>query len=150
GDPGLGDRLLTLDVASHITSGNAWPVVGTAPIGNILVARLVDHATDTIRPRVTEMGGDDKRIYFENREANTFFLDRHMHDHRHFITKTDAVLVVIVPLNAYVGELDTFNDAKVRKVLGPLSKVASATKAAVLAVMHLNKNEERGPLYRVG
>jgi len=150
GDPGLGKSFLTLDVASRITSGNAWPDGGTAPIGNVLVFSLEDDAADTIRPRVTAMGGDDNRIYVENREADTFFLDRHMHDLREFITKTDAVLVVIDPLNAYVGELDTFNDAKVRKVLGPLSKVASATKAAVLAVMHLNKNEERGPLYRVG
>jgi len=150
GDPGLGKSFLTLDIASRITSGNAWPDGGTAKIGNVLVFSLEDDASDTIRPRVTAMGGDEYRIQVENPEAKTLSLDRDMHDLRELIIKSDAVLVVIDPLNAYVGDVDTFNDARLRKVLGPLSKVASATKAAVLAVMHLNKNEEMGDLYRVG
>ena len=151
GDPGLGKSFLTLDIASRITSGNAWPDGGIAPIGNVLVFSLEDDAADTIRPRVAAMGGDEYRIWVENRRANTLSLDREIRDLQELIIKTDAVLVVIDPLNAYLGGgVDTFNDAKVRTVLGPLSTAASATKAAVLAVMHLNKNEEMGDLYRVG
>src|SRR5262245_28466266 len=150
GDPGLGKSFLTLDIASRITSGNVWPDGGTAPIGNVLVFSLEDDAADTIRPRVTAMGGDEYRIYVENRETKTLSLDKEIHHLQELIIETGAVLVVIDPLNAYVGNVDTFNDAKVRTVLGPLSTAASATKAAVLAVMHLNKNEEMGDLYRVG
>src|SRR5215470_11772488 len=69
GDPGLGKSFLTLDVASRITSGNAWPDGGTAKIGNVLVFSLEDDASDTIRPRVAAMGGDEYRLWVENPEA---------------------------------------------------------------------------------
>src|SRR5262249_1059245 len=130
--------------------GNAWPDGGVAPIGNVLVFSLEDDAADTIRPRVTAMGGDEYRIYVENREAKPLSLQNDIHNLRELIINKEAALVVIDPLNPYIANVDTFNDAKVRKVLGPLSTAASATKAAVLAVMHLNKNEERGDLYRIG
>lgn len=151
GDPGLGKSLLTLDVASRITSGSEWPDGGTATIGNVLVFSLEDDAGDTIRPRVIAMGGDEYRVYVENREATPLSLEKDMGDLEGLISGTGAVLVIIDPLNAYLGrQADTFNDAKVRQVLSPLSRTASKMKAAILAVMHLNKDEEKDDLYRVG
>jgi putative DNA primase/helicase len=151
GDPGLGKSLLTLDVASRITSGREWPDGGSAPIGNVLVFSLEDDAGDTIRPRVIAMGGDEYRVYVETREGTPLSLEKDMGDLEGLISGTGAVFVIIDPLNAYLGrQVDPFNDAKVRQVLSPLSRAASKMKAAILAVMHLNKDEKKDDLYRVG
>lgn len=60
-----------------------------------------------------------------------------------------AELVVIDPLTAYFSGSDTFVDAEVRGVMGPVSHFAARRKVGVLGIMHLNKNLGSSMLYRV-
>ncbi len=61
----------------------------------------------------------------------------------------DAALVVIDPISAYLGELDSHRDASVRGVLAPLAALAAERRVAVLAIAHLNKNAHADALTRV-
>jgi hypothetical protein len=65
------------------------------------------------------------------------------------ILSARACLVIIDPLNAYIGPTDSHTDARVRQALTPLAKMAERTGAAVLVVMHLNKDSLKSALYRV-
>lgn len=50
-----------------------------------------------------------------------------------------AQLVVIDPLTAYLSGSDTFVDAEVRAVMGPVSHFAARRRVGVLGPIHLNK-----------
>jgi hypothetical protein len=65
------------------------------------------------------------------------------------VLTNDAHLVIIDPLNAYIGRTDSHNDAQIRRALTPLSKMAERTGAAVLVVMHLNQATLQPALYRI-
>src|SRR5262249_49392416 len=57
-------------------------------------------------------------------------------------------LIIIDPISAYLGAIDSFRDAEVRVVLAPLAALAEKHGIAVVAVMHLTKNEERRAIAR--
>jgi len=50
-------------------------------------------------------------------------------------------LLVIDPVSAYMGRVDTHRDAEIRRVLAPLADLASRRGVAVVGVMHLKKGD---------
>ena len=59
-------------------------------------------------------------------------------------------MVVVDPIAALLGGIDTHRDAEVRAALQPLVDLARDTRVAVLGVLHLRKSEAQRALYRVG
>ena len=53
----------------------------------------------------------------------------------------DTKFLVIDPINAYMGRVDTHRDAEIRRVLAPLTDLASRRRIGVGAVMHLKKGD---------
>jgi putative DNA primase/helicase len=51
----------------------------------------------------------------------------------------DVVLVIIDPITAYLGAIDSHRNAEVRAVLAPLAELAGRNEVAVLAISHLRK-----------
>ena len=62
----------------------------------------------------------------------------------------DVSLVIVDPVAALLGRVDTWRDNEVRAALQPLVDLARDTGVAVLAVLHLRKSEAQRALYRVG
>jgi RecA-family ATPase len=60
-------------------------------------------------------------------------------------------LIVIDPISAYMGGIDTHRNSEMRSSLMELKDLASEHRIAILAVMHLNKekNGKTNALYRV-
>jgi hypothetical protein len=56
---------------------------------------------------------------------------------------------IIDPISAYLGVVNSYNNAQVRGVLGPLSELATRCGVAVLAVSHLSKSGEGDAISRV-
>jgi len=50
-------------------------------------------------------------------------------------------LIIIDPLSAYLGKIDSWKDTEVRAILEPLSEMAARKKIAVVGIMHLRKSE---------
>ena len=76
-------------------------------------------------------------------------LKKHIHQIRQAIKKTPGVkLIIIDTLSAYMGGVDTHRDADVRSILYPLAQLAWKTGVTVLAIRHLNKDQEGRALYR--
>jgi putative DNA primase/helicase len=60
----------------------------------------------------------------------------------------DAKMVIIDPLSAYFGNIDTHKDSNVRSVLAPLVEMAGRFDIALVCIMHLNKSNSSKAVYR--
>ncbi len=155
GDPGVGKSMLTMDLAARISRAAPFPDGSHAPSGSVIILTAEDGLADTVRPRLDAMEGDPSRVFVltgvrtpTDSAPGYFQLTTDLSHLEHAITEHNAVLVVIDPLSAYLGEKDSYKDAEVRRVLGPLAMMAERTEVAVVGIMHLNKNEQRKALYR--
>jgi putative DNA primase/helicase len=63
----------------------------------------------------------------------------------------DVSLIVIDPISAYLGRVDSHKASDVRGALAPLQTLSAETGATVMLVAHLNKgNGDGSPMSRVG
>jgi hypothetical protein len=156
GDPGLGKSFVTLDMAARVSKGDAWP---DAPLlrqtpGGVLLFNAEDDLADTIAPRLDKAGADGKRIVAV--EGVSFLGKR-----RHFSLEVDLPrmeevltghpgtrLVVIDPIAAYCGKVDSHKNTDVRGLLAPLAEMASRHRVAVVTVTHLSKSGGTKAVYR--
>ncbi|MBM4037056.1 MAG: hypothetical protein FJ290_00965 [Planctomycetes bacterium] len=157
GDPGLGKSLLALDMAARVSRGLLWPDGGgTAPSGRVLVLSAEDDADDTIRPRLEALGGDPMKVaalrvtgHPGRRATWAFSMARDLPEVADaMVERGDVRLVVLDPLNAYLGRRDTGSSGAVLAAMAPLQALAAGTGAAVLGISHLNKRATGPMLYR--
>lgn len=149
GDPGLGKSTLTLAIAAHVSTGTPLPgdVGEREPAGVVLVS-FEDGLGDTIRPRLEAAGADLDRIVAHRLDAE-FNIHDHLKELRAQVTAHGAALVIIDPLLAALpGHVNADKGQHVRRVLAPLAAMADETKAAVVAVRHLNKSTGASAFYR--
>ncbi|MCI0335319.1 MAG: AAA family ATPase [Planctomycetes bacterium] len=160
GDPGTGKSLVALDIAARASRAAPWPdEVGppsrgghdtvdidaagaarlAAPTASTLILSATDDFADTIRPRLDAAGADPRRIFFIPSIAN---LREDFAQLRVAVNcAPNCRLIIIDPINAYVGPSDCHFHSVVRKVLAPLAQLAAEKRIAVLAVAHLRKND---------
>lgn len=155
GDPGLGKSFITIDLTARITSGKPWPDdSGTAEAGNVILLSSEDDPSDTIRPRLDTAGADVKRVHLisgvagERGRSRQFSLDTDIAALEREMMRLHPRLVILDPLNAYLGDVDSHTNADVRSILGPLSELAAKHKVTVLGVMHLTKANGQKAMYR--
>lgn len=171
GNPGLGKSLLTIDMAARVTRAlsfpahqppalpgveqpttaasvngthsNSVPPPSTFPPppspGSVIILSASDDLTDTIRPRLDAAGADAKRVFVlpKIRDLRTDF------DKLRAAVEAapNCRLVIVDPVNAYVGPSDSHFHTVVRRVLEPLAELAAEKNLAILAVTHLRKND---------
>jgi len=162
GDPGLGKSQLSLDIAARVTRGYRWPCSDKdSQVGDVLLLSAEDDVSDTIRPRLEAAGADLNRVHFmstvaiigENPEDVHYewpSLLEHATALREAIEpRPDTRLVVIDPLTAFLGGVDSHKTSEVRTVLALLSQIATDTRVAILAVSHLNKSVGSSAMHRI-
>ena len=107
-----------------------------------------------MRPRVEDLGGDLSRVHvltaIRGHEGTeyTFSLSQDLPLLEAKIVETDAVLVTIDPFSAYLGKTDSHKDSDIRRVLTPLAALTERTDVAVLALMHITKDDKRRAVSR--
>ena len=151
GDPGLGKSLVTTAIATAVSLGARWPVGSDhAPRGSVVMLSAEDAVDDTIRPRLDAAGADCTRIHVlqASRDIND---DGEVSERPFSLTDDiarlealasglkDCKLIVIDPVSAYLGRIDSHKNAEVRAALSPVSDMAEKLNVAVIAVTHLNK-----------
>jgi hypothetical protein len=153
GDPGLGKSWITLDLAARLSAGHAMPDGGPAvDAGDVVLLSAEDGLADTIRPRLDALGADVTRIHHlaglraGGRERAVRLADIGAIECA--ICETNARLLVIDPIAAYLGSTDSHRDADVRALMAPLAAIAERTDVAILGVMHLAKSTHRPAIYR--
>jgi len=156
GDPGVGKSWLTLAIAAPITTGKLMPgAAQERQPANVLLLTAENGLADTVRPRLEDMGGDPARVMVltamrgESGGLRFPHLPEDLVRLETELAKGEYVLVIIDPLNAYLGTfLDTYRDSHLRSVLGDLAALAARTGVALLFVLHLNKGERDRAIYR--
>lgn len=164
GDPGLGKSFLTMDMAARLSCGREWPDGapgggGSGRPASVLVISAEDDPGDTIRPRIEACAGDASRI--ECVQGLVIGSDAHglvesdlsvredaSSIERRLATMDNPALVIIDPISAYLGEVDSHNNAQVRSTLKALSDLAARTGVAIVCVNHLNKAAGGRAVYR--
>lgn len=152
GDPGKGKSLVTVDVAARLSRGGTFPDGARCGVGDTIFLSAEDDAADTIRPRLDAAGADVSRVHRVKAVKVTlgdggtgesvFSLERDIEKLDDAIGKIySAQLLVIDPVSAYMGKIDTHRDAEIRRVLAPLAELASRRRVAVVGVMHLKKGD---------
>ena len=150
GHPGLGKSQLTAYMAALVSTGGTWPDGAPCPLGNVLILSAEDDVADTIRPRLEAAGADIKRVHVIDgvrTPTETGHIEQHPFDLEFDIENLrntaievgDVKLVVIDPVSAYLGTIDSHVNAQVRGVLAELTAFAAEIRATVLLVTHLNK-----------
>jgi putative DNA primase/helicase len=155
GDPGLGKTTITAALISCVSRGERFPDGRIPKIGSIIWLSAEDNPEDTLLPMIARHGGDRSKIYVlraikhSNGSEEYFSLENNLPQLEEAIKRIgDVVMVVIDPIAAYLGSKDSYKDAEIRGLLGPLALLADRTHVAVLAIMHLTKNSQAQALYR--
>ncbi|MCE9618485.1 MAG: AAA family ATPase [Planctomycetes bacterium] len=157
GDPGLGKSFLTLDMAARVSNGMPWPDRPNEanPSGGIVLLSAEDDLADTIRPRLDAANANVSRIQALKAIRSVggtermFNLSRDLPNLEVAIKLVgDCRLVVIDPVTAYLGGVDSHKNAEIRGLLAPLGELAARHRVAVVAVTHLNKSGFGPAIYR--
>ncbi len=159
GDPGLGKSFLTLDLASRLSTGTPFPGHTQGhPLAATVIMAAEDDLETTMKPRLEMLRADCARIkcitgmqeVVAGREVERApRLDRDLSVMEDVMYEYGARLLVVDPINAYLGDVEGNADVKLRSVLTPLAALAMRTGAAVLAITHSNKSKEGPAIHRV-
>jgi len=158
GDPGLGKSLLSLDLAARVTTARLMPDGSSsdlhAPAG-VLILSAEDDLSDTIRPRLEAAGADLALIVafggIQERHSERLPTLLDIEDIRRELRKSDARLMIVDPLMAYLPSLvNSYRDQDVRGALAPLAALVADLNVALLVIRHLNKTLMHNALYRGG
>lgn len=155
GDPGLGKSFITQGLAATISVGAAWPDGGNADLGSTVFLSAEDSLRQTIRPRLDAAGADVRKIHAltmvkgRGGRKRSFTLANDLPALDRLLGRlADVRLVVIDPINAYLGGADGHKDSDIRGMLAPLKEIAERRDCAVLIVMHMNKSGGNKAMYR--
>lgn len=161
GHPDAGKSVLTIDIAARASTAGSWPDAAPAleKPASVILLSAEDDAEDTIAPRLDAARADPKRVHvmeavFEEKDGGLAerwpSLLTDLEAIRAAVKGRENVrLVVVDPLSAYLGRADSYKDADVRQVLGPLAALAAKLHVAVVAVMHCNKSTIQRAVHRV-
>lgn len=148
GNPGLGKSQVTIYIAAMVTVGGHWPVSKTpCRPGKVIILSAEDDPADTIRPRLEAVGADLSRVLVvdavvsgNEQKPRGFNLKTDLsHLEKLLLEINDVSLIIIDPITAYLGQVDSHKNADIRSLLTPLTALAAKYKVAVLCVSHLNK-----------
>jgi len=148
GDPGEGKTTLVLSLVALLTTGQPLPECDEVPPHmNVIYQTAEDGLADTIKPRLEASGADYSRVLVidESRKELTLCDERL----EQAIRKTEAGLVVLDPLQAYLGDnVDMHRANEVRPIFKRLCQMAERTGCAVVLIGHMNKMQGAKSSYR--
>jgi len=151
GDSGKGKTMAMLNVIASLTTGRnildpPWGDQVREPI-TVIYQTAEDGLGDTIKPRLLRAGADcSKVIVIDDSERALSMMDERL---ERAIADTGARLVVLDPMQAYLGEkVDMHRANEVRPRMKHLSDLAAEHRCSIVLVGHLNKNHGGNVDYR--
>ena len=147
GDPGEGKTTFALRLAAACSSGMALPGMETTEPFNVIYQTAEDGLGDTIKPRLIEAGANENMVLNIIEDTDPLSLSDERIEKA--ITETGARLMILDPIQGYIGEDVDINRAnEIRTVLKKVAAVADRTGCAIVMVGHLNKAKGASSQYR--
>ena len=148
GDGGLGKTTVALAIAAAVTQGSTLPNSSSIVPANVIIQNGEDSYHQTIRPRLDLLGADCEKIFIIDDEEEPISLS----DSRieQVIIEKQAKLLIIDPVQAYLGKANMNSAGGVRPLLKHLGAVAARHDCAVLLMGHLNKKSGKAQYAGLG
>lgn len=148
GDPGEGKTTFVLALIALLTKGEPLPEEenATQPI-NVIYQTAEDGLADTIKPRLLSVGADCERVLvIDENEVELTLSDERLEQ---AIKQTDAKVIVLDPIQAYLGgDVDMHRANEIRPIMKRLALLAERTGCAVILIGHMNKMGGAKSAYR--
>jgi hypothetical protein len=129
---------MMLAIAAAVTNGELLPGNDDyAAPADVIFQTAEDGLGDTIKPRLEQLLADCSRIHIiDEGEKPLSLADERIEQ---AIVKTHAKLLIIDPIQAYLGGADMHSARGMRPLMKSLGAVAERTNCAVVVIGHLNK-----------
>jgi hypothetical protein len=149
GQAGQGKTFLACDMLARVSRGGRWPDRSVCLAGDAAILTAEDSAEDTLKPRLVAAAADPNRVHhidgWRAADGKECFLS--LADHLalvdEWLKQTQLRLLVVDPITAYLGNVDSHRNSEVRSILGPLSALAEKHHLAVVGITHSTKREDR-------
>ena len=147
GNPGEGKTTFALRLAAACTTGGTLPGMKPLPPFQVIYQTAEDGLGDTVKPRLMEAEADlDRVLVIDEAKRELTLSDERIEK---AITQNGARLIILDPIQAYMGEKTDMNRAnEVRPMFRRLADVAERTGCAVILIGHLNKAAGGQSAYR--
>ena len=147
GNPGEGKTTFALRLAAACTTGGTLPGMEPLPPFQVIYQTAEDGLGDTVKPRLIEAAADlDRVLVIDEAKQELTLSDERIEK---AIVQTGARLIILDPIQAYMGEKADMNRAnEVRPIFRRLADVADRTGCAVILIGHLNKAAGGQSAYR--
>ena len=148
GDPGEGKTTFVLALIALLTTGTSLPEEEkSSPPMYVIYQTAEDGLADTIKPRLLESDADCSRVLvIDESERELNLCDERLEC---AISETGAKLIVLDPLQAYLGcDVDMHRANEVRPIFKRLCSMAERTGCAVVLIGHMNKAQGSKSSYR--
>lgn len=147
GNPGEGKTTFALRLAAACTNRKPFPHMAVHEPFNVIYQTAEDGLGDTIKPRLMEAEADLDRVLFIDESKQGLSLSDERIERA--IRQTRARLIILDPIQAYVGEKTDMNKAnEIRPMFRRLAEIAERTGCAVILIGHLNKAAGGQSAYR--
>lgn len=148
GDPGEGKTTLILNISAILTNGEKLPYDEQvrAPI-NIIYQTAEDGLSDTVKPRLLAAKADSSKVLvIDETNEDLSMTDKRLEE---AILRTNAKLVILDPLQAYLGaNVDMHRANEIRPVMKHLAMIAEKYQCAIVLIGHMNKATGMKSSYR--
>ena len=147
GNPGEGKTTFALRLAAACTNRKPFPHMAAHEPFNVIYQTAEDGLGDTIKPRLMEAEADlDRVLVIDESKQGLSLSDERI---ERAIRQTGARLIILDPIQAYVGEKTDMNKAnEIRPMFRRLAEIAERTGCAVILIGHLNKAAGGQSAYR--
>ena len=147
GNPGEGKTTLALCLCAACTNRKPFPLMPEHEPFNVIYQTAEDVLGDTVKPRLMEAEADlDRVLVIDESKQELSLSDERIEK---AIRQNGARLIILDPIQAYVGEKTDMNKAnEIRPIFRRLAEVAERTACAVILIGHLNKAAGGQSAYR--
>ena len=147
GNPGEGKTTFALRLAAACTNRKPFSHMAAHEPFNVIYQTAEDGLGDTIKPRLMEAEADlDRVLVIDESNQGLSLSDERI---ERAIRQTGARLIILDPIQAYVGEKTDMNKAnEIRPMFRRLAEIAERTGCAVILIGHLNKAAGGQSAYR--
>jgi hypothetical protein len=144
GQAGVGKSYFLADLIARISTGRQSADKQPLELGSVLLLAGEDDASDTIRPRIDQLGGDPSKIVLlqgmlrGKKRYRVMLIDE---SHLAVMDQVgrdlgDLRLIIIDPLICYTTSVESNRGEAVRAVMDKLTDLARCLAVPVLVVMH--------------
>lgn len=148
GDPKSGKTFMLIDIISRITRGDYKPLSDEKfDVGNVIFQNSDDPIEYSLKGRFEKQKADTTRVFCVDEKKEKLYFNN-LDKLKKLIEEKKPVLVVIDPIQAYMGDGDSNSMVQVRNALAPLKILAEQYNVAIVLVQHLKKGNETKAIYK--